>query len=120
MMGMLLEKSPRHVAASRIAELADQCVQCGLCLPVCPTYALDQNEAESPRGRIAIASALARGLAEPTAELREHLDHCLGCLDCETVCPSKVQYGELLIETRAMLGPAPRRPWLLLDRKSVV
>src|SRR3546814_10402019 len=97
---MPLEKTPLPPRASRIGELADQCVQCGLCLPVCPTYALDQNEAESPRGRIAIASALARGLADPTAELREHLDHCLGCLNCETVCPAHVQSGELLIDTQ--------------------
>ncbi|WP_229792860.1 (Fe-S)-binding protein [Rhodanobacter panaciterrae] len=111
---MPLEKSPQLAPVGRIAELADQCVQCGLCLPVCPTYALDRNEAESPRGRIAIASALARGLADPTAGLREHLDHCLGCLNCEKVCPANVQYSELLIETRALLGPAPRRPRLLL------
>jgi Fe-S oxidoreductase len=120
MMSMPLEKSPLptpggRVTELRIAELADQCVQCGLCLPVCPTYALDRNEAESPRGRIAIASALARGLAEPGVALREHLDHCLGCLNCEKVCPANVQYGELLVETRALLGPAPRRPRLLLS-----
>lgn len=111
---MPLEKSPMRTPAARIAELADQCVQCGLCLPVCPTYALDRSEAESPRGRIAIASALARGLADPTAELREHLDHCLGCLNCETVCPANVQYAELLTGTRALLGPPPGRPRLLL------
>jgi glycolate oxidase iron-sulfur subunit len=111
---MPLEKSPMRAPAGRIAELADQCVQCGLCLPVCPTYALDRSEAESPRGRIAIASALARGLADPTADLREHLDHCLGCLNCEKVCPANVQYDELLIETRSMLGPARTRPRLLL------
>lgn len=111
---MPLEKSPMRAPLGHIAELADQCVQCGLCLPVCPTYALDRNEAESPRGRIAIASALARGLADPTAELRQHLDHCLGCLNCETVCPAHVQYAELLVETRTMLGPSPQRPRLLL------
>lgn len=111
---MPLEKSPMRAPAGRIAELADQCVQCGLCLPVCPTYALDHSEAESPRGRIAIASALARGSVDPTAALREHLDHCLGCLNCETVCPADVQYGELLFETRALLGTSPRRPGLLL------
>lgn len=111
---MPLEKSPQRAPVGRIAELADQCVQCGLCLPACPTYALDRNEAESPRGRIAIASALARGSVDPVAELREHLDHCLGCLSCEKVCPAHVQYGELLIETRALLGPAPGRPRLLL------
>ena len=105
MMNRSEEKPP-----NRIAALADQCVQCGLCLPVCPTYALDRNEAESPRGRIAIAAALARGQVSPTAELREHLDHCLGCMGCEKVCPANVRYGELLVETRALLGPAPGRP----------
>lgn len=105
MMNRSEEKPPNHIAA-----LADQCVQCGLCLPVCPTYALDRNEAESPRGRIAIAAALARGQVAPTAALREHLDHCLGCMGCEKVCPANVRYGELLVETRALLGPAPGRP----------
>ncbi|WP_266158894.1 (Fe-S)-binding protein [Dyella silvatica] len=106
---MPLEKTP-----NRIAALADQCVQCGLCLPVCPTYALDRNEAESPRGRIAIASALAKGQVIATPALREHLDHCLGCLGCERVCPANVQYAELLVETRALLGPSPQRPRGLL------
>ncbi|MGN2245424.1 (Fe-S)-binding protein [Frateuria sp. GZRR35] len=100
--------------SERIAALADQCVQCGLCLPACPTYALDGNEAESPRGRIAIAAALAKGLAPVSDELREPLDHCLGCLNCERVCPAQVRFGELLVETRALLGPAPGRPRVLL------
>jgi glycolate oxidase iron-sulfur subunit len=104
-------ENPRH----RIAVLADQCVQCGLCLPVCPTYALDGNEAESPRGRIAIAAALARGQVSVTAALREPLDHCLGCLNCQRVCPAGVKYDELLVETRGLLGPAPKRPRLLFE-----
>lgn len=110
---MALEKPP-HTRKQKIAALADQCVQCGLCLPTCPTYGLDGNEAESPRGRIAIAAALARGEAEPTAALRIHLDHCLGCLNCQRVCPANVRYDELLVETRALIGPAPERPRQLL------
>ncbi len=110
---MALEKPP-HTRKQKIAALADQCVQCGLCLPTCPTYGLDGNEAESPRGRIAIAAALARGEAEPTAALRIHLDHCLGCLNCQRVCPANVKYDELLVETRALIGPAPERPRQLL------
>lgn len=113
MITMALEKPP-HTRKEKIAALADQCVQCGLCLPTCPTYGLDGNEAESPRGRIAIAAALARGDAEPTAALRLHLDHCLGCLNCQRVCPANVKYGELLVETRALIGPAPERPRALL------
>ena len=98
----------------RIAVLADQCVMCGLCLPHCPTYALDGDETESPRGRIALARALAAGDLEPSAANRLPLDHCLGCLTCERVCPSGVHYGELLTATRALLGPRPRRARALL------
>lgn len=84
-----------------IARLASACVRCGLCLPHCPTYALDRVESESPRGRIALAQALASG--QPLEDsLAGHLDHCLGCGRCEQVCPAKVRYGELLDQTRAL------------------
>ncbi|TCV92065.1 glycolate oxidase iron-sulfur subunit [Luteibacter rhizovicinus] len=87
---------------------------CGLCLPQCPTYLLDAQEAESPRGRIAMAAALAKGTVSATPALRLHLDHCLGCMSCEKVCPAKVEYGELLVETRALLGPSQERPDTLI------
>jgi len=87
----------------RIAALADQCVKCGLCLPHCPTYRIGRSEAESPRGRIAFAQALAHEQLAPTLALTQHLDQCLACLHCERVCPSQVRYGELIVATRALL-----------------
>lgn len=109
-----MERMPDIYAAgpasdARVLALADQCVLCGLCLQHCPTYRLDATEAESPRGRIALARALAAGTLEPAPGLIAHLDHCLGCLSCEKVCPSKVQYDELLVRTRARLREAPAR-----------
>jgi len=95
---------------SRITRLADQCVKCGLCLPACPTYAVGRTEAESPRGRIAFAHALATGQLAATPTLSAHLDHCLVCQSCESVCPSQVAFGELVIATRALLkGSGPER-----------
>ncbi|GAB3754098.1 (Fe-S)-binding protein [Lysobacter olei] len=79
-----------------LVALADRCVQCGLCLPTCPTYARDRLEAESPRGRIAIARGLALGTIEPSAAGDAHLDHCLACRSCEAVCPAGVEYGALI------------------------
>jgi glycolate oxidase iron-sulfur subunit len=76
--------------------LADQCVKCGLCLPHCPTYRLDSHEAESPRGRIALAAALAAGEIPASPEVDRHLDHCLGCLRCQQVCPAGVDYAGII------------------------
>jgi len=81
--------------------LADACVQCGLCLPHCPTYALSGDESESPRGRIAIARALADGRLAPEPSADAALDHCLGCRRCEAVCPAHVAFAPLLLETRS-------------------
>lgn len=88
---------------ARLLALTDQCVMCGLCLPHCPTYRVDAIEAESPRGRIALARALATGSLAPTPSALLHLDQCLGCLSCQKVCPSQVQYEEILVRTRAAL-----------------
>ncbi len=79
---------------------ARTCIHCGLCLSSCPTYLETGNENDSPRGRIYLMRALQEGkLALDDAPVR-HIDLCLGCRACEAVCPSGVQYGELLEHTR--------------------
>lgn len=108
----IMPRPPQPETAARLAELTDQCVRCGLCLPHCPTYRLAANEAESPRGRIAMAQAMASDGFVPSPAAQLNLDHCLGCLSCEKVCPSQVQYEEILIASRSLLATR-RRPALL-------
>lgn len=108
MAGMPSAPSGFAEADPGLSALADQCVMCGLCLPHCPTYRIDPVEAESPRGRIALARALNEGSLEPTAAALDHLDRCLACLSCQQVCPSGVRYEEILVRSRERL--AGQRP----------
>lgn len=99
---------PPEDARARLLALTDACVLCGLCLPHCPTYALDAIETESPRGRIMLAQAQARVDGPLEGSAQRALDHCLGCGRCEQVCPAKVRYGEILRLSRSLSPPAAR------------
>ncbi|MEW5838106.1 MAG: (Fe-S)-binding protein [Pseudomonadota bacterium] len=86
-----------------------QCVMCGMCVPHCPTYALSRNEADGPRGRIALLLGVAQDRLSLDAEAIGHLDACLSCRACEAVCPSKVPYGQLIDAGRAhILAAQPK------------
>ncbi len=99
------------------AEL-NACVQCGLCLPVCPTFRLTGRETASPRGRLHAMSAVHQGLFEVDDAFASILDFCLGCRACEPVCPGLVPYGRALEGARAEIvervpGRGNQRRWLL-------
>lgn len=72
-----------------------KCVHCGFCLATCPTYQLLGDELDSPRGRIYLIKQVAEGSAV-SVKTQTHLDRCLTCRNCETTCPSGVQYGRLV------------------------
>jgi glycolate oxidase iron-sulfur subunit len=72
-----------------------KCVHCGFCTATCPTYQLLGDERDGPRGRIYLIKQVLEG-AEVTASTQTHLDRCLTCRNCESTCPSGVQYGRLL------------------------
>jgi len=84
-------------------EIIDQCVHCGFCLPVCPTYVLWNEEMDSPRGRIYLMKLAADGQSDMNPHWVSHFDSCLGCMACMTACPSGVDYGKLIEATRAQI-----------------
>jgi len=95
------------------AEVYDRCVRCGLCLPTCPTYLETLVETSGPRGRIALIKAVDEGRLQLTSPGFVHqMSECLDCRACEAVCPSGVQYGQLLEPARTQVERAThgRRP----------
>src|SRR5436853_6839516 len=76
-------------------DILRKCVHCGFCTATCPTYQLLGDELDGPRGRIYLIKQVLEGKAA-TATTQLHLDRCLTCRNCETSCPSGVQYGRLL------------------------
>ncbi|MFC5698966.1 glycolate oxidase subunit GlcF [Pseudomonas sp. GCM10022186] len=85
------------------------CVHCGFCNATCPTYQLLGDELDGPRGRIYLMKQVLEG-HEPSASTLQHLDRCLTCRNCETTCPSGVQYHNLLDIGRAVVEEQVPRP----------
>lgn len=104
-------KQPHIREADRVLRT---CVHCGFCNATCPTYQLLGDERDGPRGRIYLMKEMLEapeGADKVTEETRLHLDRCLTCRNCETTCPSGVEYHKLLDIGRAEIERrVPRKP----------
>jgi len=89
----------------------ENCMRCGFCLPVCPTYIQSgYDETQSPRGRIALMKGIVNGEIEPDEDIEQTLNECLGCRACEPACPAGVNYGFLLEEARDIFNEYKKHP----------
>jgi glycolate oxidase iron-sulfur subunit len=101
-------------------EGVNRCVHCGLCLAYCPTFSELGTEMDSPRGRIFLIKSLAEGRMTMSDSVVQHLELCLDCRACETVCPAGVPYGQLIEAAKAEIehqrpGNAGRRAFRWLN-----
>ena len=86
-----------------------KCVHCGFCTATCPTYQLLGDELDGPRGRIYLIKQVLEGEV-PTRKTQLHLDRCLTCRNCESTCPSGVDYGHLVDIGRKLVDAVVQRP----------
>jgi glycolate oxidase iron-sulfur subunit len=101
-----IKNTPEGMEAEAILRA---CVHCGFCTATCPTYQLLGDELDGPRGRIYLIKQVLEGVA-PTRKTQLHLDRCLTCRNCETTCPSGVQYGRLVDIGRKVVDERVPRP----------
>jgi len=91
-----------------------KCVHCGMCNATCPTYAINGNELEGPRGRIYLIKDMLENKKPANKKIAQHIDSCLSCYGCMTTCPSGVNYMHLIDHGRNYVEKTYKRP--LLDR----
>ena len=75
-----------------------QCIRCGLCLAVCPSYRTTLNETDSPRGRVALVRAQTEGRLAHSANYADKFFRCLLCEACENICPVGIEHSQLLYD----------------------
>jgi glycolate oxidase iron-sulfur subunit len=85
-------------------DATNQCIQCGYCLPACPTYESMGKESASPRGRINLVKMAAEGKIDIHEHMAEPIDLCLGCRACEVACPVGVPYGHILEAAKEVMA----------------
>ena len=95
-----LIQTPAGIEANKILR---SCVHCGFCNATCPTYQITGDELDGPRGRIYLIKQMLEGEL-PGKQTQLHLDRCLTCRNCESTCPSGVQYSHLLNIGRSVIN----------------
>jgi len=111
-------KTPKYFHQVEIPDddILTQCMHCGLCLPVCPTYSLTGREKSSPRGRIRLIKEVAAGRLEISPAFIDEMYFCLDCQACVTVCPAGVKYGQLVEAARAQIYESQKEKGLWIKK----
>jgi glycolate oxidase iron-sulfur subunit len=91
------------------------CIRCGLCLAVCPTYREYLKETASPRGRVALTRKGLEGQLELSPNLIEQMYGCFACMACNDLCPVGIHPADLALSMRHVqeqIHPAKWKQWL--------
>jgi glycolate oxidase iron-sulfur subunit len=87
------------------------CIRCGLCLSVCPTYRENLTETASPRARVALARKGLEGDLALSPNLNEQMLACFDCLACNDICPVGIRPADLALEMRSLLEQRNPSAW---------
>ncbi len=102
-----------HDELEIVREELDKCMKCGNCMAVCPVYGAEKVETSVTRSKIAVAQAVLDGDLElDDPQVYEMMFNCLVCKSCMTACPTKVDFGRIMLALRAALVRKNGMPWL--------
>ena len=81
-------------------EIADDCVKCGKCIPVCTIHNINADEVTSPRGFIDLLGAYKRGNLELDKTAKDIFESCFLCTNCVEVCPKSLPTDMIIEQVR--------------------
>ena len=82
-------------------KVADDCVKCGKCIPVCTIHNVNADEVTSPRGFIDLLGAYKRGKLELDKTAKDIFESCFLCTACVEVCPKSLPTDMLIEQVRS-------------------
>src|SRR5450432_1777886 len=108
---LILEQSE----VGSISDSIKDCLRCGKCKPVCATHVPRANLLYSPRNKILATSLLIeaflyeeqtrRGISiRHWEEFEDVADHCTVCHKCLSPCPVDIDFGDVSMNMRNLLG----------------
>ena len=100
-----------NLASQPTEEQYLNCIRCGLCLAVCPTYREDLSEITSPRGRVALARKGMEGELDLSPNLFEQMYACFDCLACNAICPVGIRPADLAMDMRVLQEQRQPKAW---------
>jgi len=86
------------------ADITDDCIKCGKCIPVCTIHNVNADEVTSPRGFLDLLGAYQRGNLELDTNAKAIFESCFLCTACVEVCPKSLPTDMVIEQVRADIG----------------
>ncbi|WP_373036162.1 (Fe-S)-binding protein [Sulfurimonas sp.] len=94
-----MSKTPQDIFD--YANITDDCVKCGKCIPVCTIHNVNADEVTSPRGFLDLLGAYQRGNLELDKTAKDIFESCFLCTNCVEVCPKSLPTDMVIEQVRS-------------------
>ena len=94
-----MQKRPEDIF--NYTEVSDECIKCGMCIPVCTIHNVNADEVTSPRGFIDLLGAYQQGNLELDKTAKDIFESCFLCTNCVDICPKSLPTDMIIEQVRS-------------------